>query len=711
VNAFNNLKTSVKVIGGFVVVVLILAAVAAVGFVNMSSINDGMSSMYNDRLKPIEQLGAAESTLYQIRGDLFKFVLLPDQRAKIETSINDGITEVNKELDLYRATDLVQAERDGLAKFDTAWASYQTAVSNVIKDVKSGKEDAALESLDDGGSTANARKAVGDAMDKLVQINVDVAMKLHNQGNQTFTTSTTVTIVVATLAALVALTLGYVISRAIARPLGTAASFARALSGGDLLRDVTDDAKDSLRRRKDEIGELGKAFDGLIGYMQEMGEVANQVAGGNLTVTIEPKSAKDELGNAFAKMIVDLRQLIGRVTENAVQVGESSKQLSDVAEQAGAATEQITASIQQVAKGTQEQSNSVMQTSGSVDQLSKAIDQIAKGAQEQSRSVAQTSESVNRMSNAIDRVASNAQSVARSATQSAELAKSGAESVTKVVQAMASIKESVDKSAARINELGQRSEEIGSIVETIDDIADQTNLLALNAAIEAARAGEHGKGFAVVADEVRKLAERSSNATKEIAALIQTVQHDTEQAVQAMQLGLREVETGTMLSEHAGQALSAILRAAEGSAGEMQEISGAVQEMTAISAEVVKAMDNVSAIVEENTAATEEMAASSTQVTKAVESIAAISEENSAAAEEVTASTEEMAAQVEEMAASAKSLAELAGALQDAVSFFKVTESPATSQGNAHEVTFRRRKEDWMSETTKRKVSGGSAAS
>jgi len=249
----------------------------------------------------------------------------------------------------------------------------------------------------------------------------------------------------------------------------------------------------------------------------------------------------------------------------------------------------------------------------------------------------------------------------------------GSAIVEETLQGMQSIKVKVGVSAEKVLEMGKRSEEVGAIVETIEDIASQTNLLALNAAIEAARAGEHGKGFAVVADEVRKLAERSSQATKEIGGLISGIQKTVAEAVKAMDEGSKEVEIGVASANKAGTALADILVAAQDVNKQATLAGEAAGQMNTFAGELVAAVDSVSAVVEENTAATEEMAANSSEVTQAIESIASVSEENSAAIEQVSASAEEMSAQVEEVTASAQSLAELAQELQKVVNRFKLS--------------------------------------
>ncbi|MDA8234527.1 MAG: methyl-accepting chemotaxis protein [Clostridia bacterium] len=407
----------------------------------------------------------------------------------------------------------------------------------------------------------------------------------------------------------------------------------------------------------------------------ELTNLSELMAAGDLTVNKVNVESKDEIGrlsNSFNKMLDNMRQLIQQALTSARQVAETSQQLSASVEEAAASNQQVARAVDELAKGNVKQNESVNESVNIVTQLSNSIDQIAKGAQEQAANVAQTTEMVSQMVKGIDEVTQNAQKVAEAAQQTSDVANKGGEAVDKTITGMQKIKQTVFESAGKIKELGEHSKQIGEIIEVIDDIAEQTNLLALNAAIEAARAGEHGKGFAVVADEVRKLAERSGKATKEIANLIGSIQKGTTNAVEAMEAGTREVEQGAALADDAGVALKEIVKTIQVANEQMESISAAVEQISASSAEVAQAIDNVAAITEENTAATEEMAAGSSQVNTSIKSIASVARESAQAAKEVSAATENMNASTEEIAASAQALAKMAQELQGVINKFKI---------------------------------------
>ncbi len=480
-------------------------------------------------------------------------------------------------------------------------------------------------------------------------------------------------VIAGVIAAIIGIFLGLLAVRLIVKPIQKITESINLLSTGDLDMQGQDQVYlQQFRKQGDEVGGMYKASFGLLDYLKEMVGVAQKVAKGDLTVEVQPRSDDDQLGMAFAEMLKDLRKLVSQVTDNANQVEQASTSLADSAYQAGQATNQIATTVQQVAKGTGDQAAAINNTSFSVEHMSKAIEGVAKGAEEQSRAIARASEITTQINNAIRQVAGNAESVTRDSAVATDAARSGVETVDETLEGMQNIKTKVGASAEKVQEMGKRSEEIGAILVTIEEIASQTNLLALNAAIEAARAGEHGKGFAVVADEVRKLAERSSQATKEIGGLISGIQNTVSDAVNAMEEGSKEVELGVVSANKAGTALHKILSAAEAVKDQAMQAGEAAESMNAFASDLVSAVESVSAIVEENTASTEEMAVNTSEVSMAFENIASVSQENSAAIEEVSASTEEMSAQVQEVTASAQSLADMAQALKTIVSQFRL---------------------------------------
>ena len=259
--------------------------------------------------------------------------------------------------------------------------------------------------------------------------------------------------------------------------------------------------------------------------------------------------------------------------------------------------------------------------STSANQILDASEKMANGAAQQDHEITNTSSAVEELTVSMKQVSNNAEASAEAARRALDAAEQGNRSVRDTLEGMQRIRSSVQATAKKIKSLGDRSLEISEIINVINDITEQTNLLALNAAIEAARAGEAGRGFAVVADEVRKLAEHSRTATKDIAALIKAIQAETNEAVVVMEEGTREVEVGAKLADQAGKALDAISTVVRQSAELVQEISLASKQQVRGTEGVANAMQIISNITRQTSQGSRQTALSMEQMVKMSEQL------------------------------------------------------------------------------------------
>jgi methyl-accepting chemotaxis protein len=670
------LSIRTKLILSFLVVLVLTGIIGGVAINNLSTANDNSSQMYNNQLQALYMAEEANKDLLYIGRQIRQAMIFIDDPAIVTkqiTAVDNYKADMNKQLEQIAPLLTTDDGKLALADARTKLNNFVTAFNPMEEAIKAGNAQSAKTMMTN--IIATSAQPIDDAMSALVNLKTAQALALQQSNTGVYESSRMILIAIIALAIVVGLAVAFFISQSISKAAREMAGVADGISKGELDHKIT-------VKSNDEMGDMGMAFTRMIGYLQNIAGVANKMSTGDLTEDVTPVSEKDLLGVAFKGMILRLRESVGQITENAQSLAVASEQLSSSANQAGQATNQIASTMQQVAKGTSQQSESVTKTTASIEEMSQMIAQVARGATEQSNAVQQVSETITHLVEGMGQLTEVAKDNADYSSQGAETARNGAKMVSQTIQGMESIQTRVSQSSLKMQEMGARSEEIGAIVETIEDIASQTNLLALNAAIEAARAGEHGKGFAVVADEVRKLAEKSAGATKQIAGLIKGIQGSINEAVAAMQTVSNEVGSGVHLAQQSGKSLQEIQQAVETAMEGSQKAGEIAQQLKTATDLLVTASDRVSAVVEENTAATEEMSASSHEATMAIENIASVSEENSASVEEVSASAEEMSAQVEEVTANAQSLAEMAVALQQVVSQFKLADSSASNNGH-----------------------------
>lgn len=353
--------------------------------------------------------------------------------------------------------------------------------------------------------------------------------------------------------------------------------------------------------------------------VNKLATAAKSIAEGDLSQEDVDVRAKDEIGNlanSFNTMKKNLHSLINNVSTNVEQTTAAAEQLA-------ASTDQITTSSEEVAKSIEITSHGASQSAISGQESAKAMDETANGVQ---------------------RIAEATQLLNTKAFDTQVIAKEGEKTLQTAENQMTVIQHSSDETSKRIKQLSAQSEEIGNIIKVITDITEQTNLLALNAAIEAARAGEHGKGFAVVADEVRKLAEESKASAHQIVELTTSIQQETKEVEKAVNVTVHNVEEGVTFIQNAQVSFDSILQA--------------IQDITA-------QIEDVSASTEEISASTEEVAASVTEIASAATTAAEQSEM-------IAASVEEQTATLQEINAVAKSLSAGAMTVQEEINKFKI---------------------------------------
>lgn len=396
---------------------------------------------------------------------------------------------------------------------------------------------------------------------------------------------------------LLAVLIGLLVSAGIVRPLREVVTTLREISagGGDLTRELA-------VRSADEVGELSECFNAFLTRQREM-------VGRIRIVTKDLAKANEKIGHSShevmegavrqSQALEESSKAIEGIDEAVGGIAESTGNLVSSAEESSSATLELGATIEEIASQMEKLFSTVDEVSSSINQMSVASQEVAENVGILSSSTEVTVSSMLEMDASIKEIEENASQTSKLASEAAQDAQRGMQTVEETIRGIELIRQTVDRASGAIMELGNQSSAIGKILTVIDEVADQTSLLALNAAIIAAQAGEHGKGFAVVADEIRELAERTAVSTREIGTIISNLQEGTQEAVVAMKAGSEQVYEEVKRSKDSSVALEKIRNSTLKAKEQVNSIVRATEEQSRGSRQVTDSMNQVASMLEQ----------------------------------------------------------------------------------------------------------------
>ncbi|MGA7723559.1 MAG: methyl-accepting chemotaxis protein [Ignavibacteriaceae bacterium] len=679
---FSKIKFVRKIQGGFTFLAVISTVIAFVGFLQLNNMLKVKDQIFNEYVKPQNQVNLVYSKFQKTQFIMIQ-LSMPAFASKFSTNANEYNilkASIDSNITALLKNNWDPQSKKNLEEVKSVWEDYKSTVADAILSASVTQSyDMAADIATTSGEDVGMQllKKFEEIRSRLI----GKGEELDNEVQSSVTTAIIVTIVGSAIGSIIFIFCVFFLAPAITKPINKLKDVVKEFALGNYNVEVNNNSED-------EIGQLAELFKDLQRAQKAKINAAEQIANG-IIEKVELASERDALAIAFNKeadtikaLLAEADLLIRANEEGNLQIrGDASKfegewgkliqginsildyivaplnESSDILQKManGDLTVKVTGHYkgdhqsiknnintvnESLSQALRRVSEAVLATASASNEISASVEEMAAGTSEQTQQTAEVARSIEQMTKTILDNTKNASAAAETAKSSGDKAQKGGGVVEDTIKGMVRISQVVKKSAETVEALGKSSDAIGEIIQVIDDIADQTNLLALNAAIEAARAGEQGRGFAVVADEVRKLAERTTKATKEIAGMIKQIQKDTIDAVSSMHEGRIEVDKGKLMADKAGEVLKDII------------------------AESLKVTD-IAALV---AAASEQQSASAEQISKNIESISAV--------------TQESASGTHEIARSAEDLNNLTQKLEKLISHFKIDDENLVSNGN-----------------------------
>jgi len=594
----NNIRIGKKLTIAFALSIISLIIVIVISFIGTSKVSDDLDNISGDKFPKIVWAHKISDQINVNARVLRNIIIASDQETfnKEMKRLNETAVTVARLIDSLKSAANSDEEHNVINELEKVRTQiYLPSKDKFIAEINAGNKNLASAMLFNEMRTS--QQAYFNAVDALVQFEENQMEIAGVNADDTVSMQNLLMTFIGAISIALVLFLSFLITRNIVAPIVILNDAALKVASGDLNVSVE-------INRKDEIGILSGSFKNMMQNIKDSNEKLvlerNSIAKKVEEAVHESEEQKSYLSENVNRILKEM----DRFAEGDLTVNLETHDKGDI----GRLFNGFNRAANNIRNLVRKLTEAVQATASSSSEISSSTEEMAAGAHEQSSQTGEIAAAIEQMTKTIIETTRNASQAASNAKKAGEIAASGGKTVEDTVNGIIRIADVVNKSSDTVKQLGKNSDQIGEIIQVIDDIADQTNLLALNAAIEAARAGEQGRGFAVVADEVRKLAERTTKATKEIADMIKQIQNDTSDAVIQMKYGTEEVEKGKELARKAGESLKDIINASVSVVDDVNQVASASEEQSATADQISKNIESISNVTNESSAGIQQIA-------------------------------------------------------------------------------------------------------